>query len=427
MEIKVIPAKPEVIQEGQESSLLRVAAYCRVSTLLEEQETSYEAQIYYYTTYINGHKGWVLEGIYADEGISGTGVKKRDEFNRMIAHCMEGKIDLIITKSVSRFARNTLDCIQYIRLLKERSIPVLFEKEGVNTLDAKGEILITILASLAQQESLSISQNIRMGIRYQYQQGRMRLNYSRFMGYTKDEEGRFCIVPEEADVVRRIYREFLGGKSPWCIARDLNEDKIRTCTGKGHWYDKTIRSILRNEKYIGDALLQKEYVADYLTKRRSKNAGLLPQYYVENHHPPIISREEFQQAQEEFLRRRRKPPDMPGTSGYAFSGKMVCSCCGQKYYRIKAKQKSEENRWHCKTQLRNIGPCDSRIVTEREAQIAVMDALKELAGTDPTVPQIKQFKEATIAGILERIVVTRDGMQIKFIGMDVIDVICHDR
>ncbi len=305
MEIKVIPADPGTNGEKKAKQVLRVAAYCRVSTLLEEQETSYEAQICYYTTYINDHDGWILEGIYADEGISGTGVKKRDQFNRMISHCMEGLIDLVITKSISRFARNTLDCLKFIRLLKEQNIPVLFEKEGINTMDAKGEVLITILASLAQQESHSTSQNIRMGIRYQYQQGKVRLNYTRFLGYTKNAQGDLVIVPEEAQIVRRIYREFLEGRSPWRIARDLNEDKVRTCTGKGHWYDKTIRSILKNEKYIGDALLQKEYVADYLTRRRAKNNGILPRYYVKDHHPAIISREEYKRVQEAFLCRRR--------------------------------------------------------------------------------------------------------------------------
>lgn len=277
--------------------LLQVAAYCRVSTLLEEQESSYETQIRHYTGYITAHPGWALAGIYADEGLSGTQTSQRAEFNRMITDCTDGKIDLVITKSISRFARNTLDCLKYIRLLKSLDIAIYFEKENINTLDAKGEVLITIMASLAQQESQSISQNVSMGIRYQYRQGKVRLNHTRFLGYTKDSEGNLIVDQEQALLVRRIYREFLDGKTPGKIAQGLMDDHIPTVSGKMVWRESTVRSILKNEKYIGDALLQKEYVSDYLTKKRQQNTGALPQYYVEDDHEAIISREDYQRVQ----------------------------------------------------------------------------------------------------------------------------------
>ena len=189
--VMFIPARPQVgnTVKKSEQPKLRVAAYCRVSTDSDEQETSYDAQVTHYTEYIQKNPEWMLAGIFADDGISGTNTKKRDEFNRMIDECMTGNIDMIITKSISRFARNTLDCLQYIRQLKDKNIPVYFEKESINTMDAKGEVLITIMASLAQQESQSLSQNVKLGLQYRYQQGKVQVNHNRFLGYTKDENG----------------------------------------------------------------------------------------------------------------------------------------------------------------------------------------------------------------------------------------------
>ena len=203
--ITVIPArKHRRTEPGEEKPKLRVAAYCRVSTDTEEQSTSYETQIDHYTAYINGHPDWTLAGVFADDGISGTNTKKRDEFNRMIDECMAGKIDMIVTKSISRFARNTLDCLKYIRQLKEKNIPVYFEKENINTMDSKGEVLLTIMASLAQQESQSLSQNVKLGLQYRYQQGQIQVNCTRFLGYTKDENKHLVVVPEEAKIVDRV-------------------------------------------------------------------------------------------------------------------------------------------------------------------------------------------------------------------------------
>jgi len=306
MSVTVLPARKQARgkNDDEEKAKLRVAAYCRVSTDSDEQATSYEAQIEHYTAYINGQPDWSLAGIYADDGISGTNTKKREEFNRMIDECMAGNVDMVITKSISRFARNTLDCLKYIRQLKEKCIPVYFEKENINSMDSKGEVMLTIMASLAQQESQSLSQNVKLGLQYRYQQGEIQVNCNRFLGFAKDENKRLIVVPEEATIIKRIYREYLEGASMLKIARGLEADGILNGAGNEKWHTSNINQILRNEKYIGDALLQKTYTTDFLTKTRVKNHGIVPQYYVENSHEAIIPREIFMQVQEELIRRR---------------------------------------------------------------------------------------------------------------------------
>ena len=248
--VMVIPAKRQVGNTARmrdnEKPKLRVAAYCRVSTDSDEQATSYEAQVEHYTEFIQKNPEWEFAGIYADDGISGTNTKNRDEFNRMIEECEAGNIDMIITKSISRFARNTLDCLKYIRQLKEKNIPVFFEKE------AKGEVLITIMASLAQQESQSLSQNVKLGLQFRYQNGQVQVNHNHFLGYTKDADGNLIIDPEQAEVVKRIYREYLEGSSMDKIAAGLEKDGILTGAGKTKWWASTVKKILTNEKYIGD-------------------------------------------------------------------------------------------------------------------------------------------------------------------------------
>ena len=310
--VMLIPARRQVgsnaRKQEEEKPKLRVAAYCRVSTDSDEQATSYEAQVEHYTEYIQKNPDWEFAGIYADDGISGTNTKKREEFNRMIDDCKAGNIDMIITKSISRFARNTLDCLKYIRQLKDMNIPVLFEKESINTMDAKGEVLITIMASLAQQESQSLSQNVKMGLQYRYQQGKVQINHNRFLGYTKDANGNLVIDPEQAETVKRIYREYLEGLSMDKIAAGLERDGILTGAGGKKWHTSTINKILRNEKYIGDALLQKTYTTDFLNKTRVKNNGLVPQYYVEGDHEAIIPKDIYLLVQEELVRRRTVKP-----------------------------------------------------------------------------------------------------------------------
>lgn len=226
--VTLIPARKRMgsTEQEEEKPKLKVAAYCRVSTDSDEQATSYETQVEHYTSFIKKNPDWEFAGVFADDGISGCNTKNRNEFNRMISECLAGNINMIVTKSISRFARNTLDCLKYIRQLKEKNIPVFFEKENINTMDTKGEVLLTIMASLAQQESQSLSQNVKLGLQYRYQNGQVQVNHNCFLGYTKDEDGHLIIEPSEAEVVKRIYREYLQGSSLKQIGESLESDGI---------------------------------------------------------------------------------------------------------------------------------------------------------------------------------------------------------
>jgi len=409
--ITVIPARKRVGSTAAKEIIkkLRVAAYCRVSTETEEQNSSYEVQVAHYTEFIKKNTEWEFAGIFADDGISGTNTKKREEFNRMIDECMEGKIDLVITKSISRFARNTLDCLKYIRQLKEKNIAVFFEKENINTMDAKGEVLLTIMASLAQQESQSLSQNVKLGLQYRYQQGKVQVNHKRFMGYTKDEDGNLIIVPGEAKIIKRIYREYLEGKSLAGIGRDLEKDGILTAAGKPKWRPETLKKILTNEKYIGDALLQKTTTVDFLTKKRVKNEGHLPQYYVENNHDAIIPKELFLQAQEELHRRNNiytgeDKNKRIYSSKYALSSITFCGDCGDIYRRVYWNiHGRKEIVWRCVTRIEQ-GPevCKSRTVKEGDLYDAVMTAINRLlAGGDNMIKTLEENIHAVIGDTTE--------------------------
>lgn len=304
--IQHIPARDELINRAAvQTHQIRVAAYCRVSTDQEEQLNSFANQVSYYKNYIQSQPRYILAGIYADEGISGTNTKRREEFKQMIRDCEAGKIDMIITKSISRFARNTQDCLYYSRHLKSMGIGIYFEKENINTLDAAGELLFTILSSLAQDESRSISENCKWGIRKKFRDGILHLNTNRFMGYDKDENGRLVINEEQAAIVRRIFYEFMNGLNPDVIARRLRDEGVPGCMGEVKWQTSTILGMLRNEKYMGDALLQKTYTVDYLTKKTVKNNGELEQVRVKGDHEPIIDPELWEAVQLELDRRQK--------------------------------------------------------------------------------------------------------------------------
>lgn len=408
MTVTLLPArkKASLTKRDEENSKLRVAAYCRVSTDSDEQETSYDAQIEHYTAYINGHPDWTLAGVFADDGITGTSTKKREEFNRMIDECMAGNIDMVITKSISRFARNTLDCLKYIRQLKEKSIPVYFEKENINSMDSKGEVMLTIMASLAQQESQSLSQNVKLGLQYRYQQGEIQINCARFLGYTKDENKHLVIVPDEAEIVKRIYREYLEGESMLKIARGLEADGILNGAGNERWHTSNINQILRNEKYIGDALLQKTYTVDFLTKKRVKNNGLVPQYYVENSHKAIIPREVFMQVQEELVRRRIVHTSPNGknrtfSSNHCFAQIVLCGNCGEVFRRVHWNNRGKKSIvWRCVSRLENTGLfCDARTVSESQIEQILVTAINNtLSGKDAFLSVLKD----NIATVLTR-------------------------
>lgn len=362
--ISIIPAARDYDRSVRpQMKALRVAAYCRVSTLMEQQESSYEAQVSYYREKIEGNPNWKLAGIYADDGKSATSTRKRSDFQAMIDDCMAGKIDLVLTKSISRFARNTVDALTNIRKLKEKNIAVFFEKENINTLEGSGELLLTILSSQAQEESRNISENCHWGIVRRFEDGKVIVNCSKFLGYTKDKDGNLVIVPEEAELVRRIYRLFLEGNSSYRIKRILEADGIKTVTGNTVWQATVIDKMLTNEKYMGDALLQKTYTVDFLTKKKVLNKGIVPQYYIENDHEPIIPKELFHRVQEEKARRsslyrhasRKKDAGKKSrySSKYALSDLLVCAECGQPYRRqVWSKYGQKHAVWRCDNRLK---------------------------------------------------------------------------
>ena len=339
--VTVIPPIAEMQGESRiDMRPKRVAAYCRVSTDREEQEHSFETQKAMYTEMIMMKPTRQMAGIYADEGITGTVAKKRPGFMKMIEDCRKGKIDMIVTKSVSRFSRNNLDCLMYVRELKQLGIPIIFEKEGINTIQVSSELLLTLFGALSQAESESISMNVKLGIRQSLKNGNVRFSYKTFLGYRKGVDGQPEIVPEQADIVRRIYNDFLAGATYLEIAKRLTEENVPTMGGGNRWFSERIKSILKNEKYKGDALLQKTYITDPISKRVKKNNGELPMYYVENSHPAIIERRIFDRVQEEIARRAgKKKVKQTGTktelgrySGkYALTELLYCGECGTPY------------------------------------------------------------------------------------------------
>lgn len=356
----------------------RVAGYARVSTDHEDQTTSYEAQVAYYTDYIKSRDDWEFVAIYTDEGISATNTKKREGFKAMIADALAGKIDLIVTKSVSRFARNTVDSLTTVRQLKEEGIEIYFEKENIWTLDSKGELLITIMSSLAQEESRSISENVTWGHRKRFADGKVSFAYSRFMGLDKDKEtGKIVVNPEQAEVVRLIFRLFLEGRTPHSIASELTKRGIKTPGGKDVWNQQTVRRMLSNEKYKGDALLQKEFTVDFLQKKMKKNEGEVPQYYVEGNHEAIIDPAVFDMVQAELAKRSKGGSRYSGVS--IFSNKIKCTDCGG-WYGSKVWHSTDRYRkivYHCNRKY-NSEKCQTPHVTEEEVKKAFVSAYNQL-------------------------------------------------
>lgn len=409
--VTVIPARRRVGSQRTAAQVqkIRVAAYCRVSTDSEKQETSYEAQVSHYTEYIKSKPEWQMVEVYADDGISGTNTAKRDEFNRMIADCEAGKIDLILTKSISRFSRNTLDCLKYTRKLKALNIAVFFEKENINTMDSKGEVLLTIMASLAQQESESLSANVRMGIQYRNQPGKVQINHNWFLGYTKDAEGNLVIDPEQAEIVRRIYREYLEGASFLQIKRSLEADGIPNGAGHLKWHESNIHQILTNEKYIGDALLQKTYTVSILDKKRAANNGEMPKYYVEDSYEAIIDRDVFMKVKAEIARRANLKPDGKRrvySSKYALSGMVFCGHCRDIYRRVKWNNRGcKSTVWRCVSRVlkgKMDFDCSARTVKEEALQGAIVTAVNDAyARRNAVTPLLKTNILETVFDDLE--------------------------
>ncbi len=336
--VTVIPSRTRnEINGGRRLARERVCAYCRVSTDSEEQESSYELQVSHYSEYIQGKPNWEFAGIYADEGISGKSAKNRKEFQRMIQDCRDGKIDKVITKSISRFARNARDCKDYVMQLKEIGISIYFEKESLDTLSAGTDLLLSIMSSIAEEESRSISTNLKWTWKKKFERGEIMLNTTCFLGYTKDEDKNIVIVPEEAEIVRRIYREFIAGKTYGEIIDRLESDGIKSPQGNEKWHRSTILSMLTNEKYEGNAILQKTYSVDFLTKRK-KNEGQVDRFEIMQSHPAIVTSEMAEMARVEIEKRKRVRGVTDSglgrySSQYAFSGLLYCGECGTKYRR----------------------------------------------------------------------------------------------
>ena len=407
--VTVIPAKVQTAESRDKYHQLRVAAYCRVSTELEEQQNSYQVQIAYYTDLINKKKEWTLAGIFADEGISGTQTKKRTEFNRMIRMCRNKKIDLVITKSISRFARNTVDCLEYVRQLKDLGIGVIFEKENINTLTMTSEFMIALYGSFAQAESESISKNVSWGKEKAYREGKVQFQYKHLLGYKKGADGKPEIIPEEAETVKLIYTMFLDGHSMKNIALILHVKGIHTKTGSTEWRTNTITRILQNEKYVGDALLQKTFTSDCITHKVVKNHGERPMYLVTNHHDPIIDRDTYNRVQQELARRnsKRKISDKTVTeqgkysSKYALSELLICGHCGTPYRRTTwAARGKKQIVWRCLSRLehgKKYCP-DSPTIKEEQLHRGILRAINNYYSCRNDIVRILK---ANIGSVLE--------------------------
>lgn len=383
----------------------RVAAYCRVSTNDDDQLLSFDNQVSHYTASINSNPEFLFVGVYADEGISGTSTKRREEFRRMISDCEDGKIDHIITKSISRFARNTQDCLEYSRKLKDLGVSIFFERENINTMDGAGELLFTILSSLAQEESRSISENSKWGIRKKFREGKAHGGIAcRLLGYDTGADGNLVINKEQAVVVKRIFDEYLSGNAPEIIAKGLRDDGTQTAKG-GEWGTTQIRAILRNEKYKGDLLLQKYYTPDFLTKKIVKNNGELERVFVQGAHEPIVSREVWEIAQMELDREERFKEQyglrVVGmyTDTNPFSCKIFCGDCGV-IYRIKVwtRRNGKHRVWQCTSKYPEKGVigCHNIHVYEKDLFVKFMEAWNRMM--DDQEAYIKKWQKTVKDG-----------------------------
>lgn len=377
---------------------IRVAAYCRVSTDGDEQLGSFESQKLYYEQKIADNPEWVNAGIFADEAITGTKTDKRNGFQEMIARCQNGKIDMILTKSISRFARNTVDTLNYVRMLKDKNIAIFFEKENINTLDMNGELLLTIMSSLAQQEVESLSQNVKIGLQMKMKRGEM-VGFNGCFGYDYDPETKTISVNEdEAQTVRMIYDMYLQGYGTTTIAKRLIELGIKNKKGEVSWHTHGVMGIIKNEKYKGDILLGKTFTTDPISKRRLANFGEENQYYIRDHHEPIVSREIWDEA--EKIRKKRAKNKVVETTGnrerytrqYAFSSMCECAYCGHKLTRRTRHSSSiyEKPVWQCMNATKNgIANCPNcKAIDETILEGAFLDAFKLLAGNFDDVLEV---------------------------------------
>ena len=386
-------------RNSQKIERLRVAAYCRVSTDSEEQLESYQSQLQYYKDLITNNPDWEFVGIYADPAVSGTQTKHREGFQRMINDALSGKIDLILTKSISRFARNTLDTLKYVRLLKERGVAIQFEKEGINTLNSQGEMLLAILSALAQAESESISQNVSLGLKMKMKRGEL-IGFSGCLGYDYDPIAKTLVInEEEEEIVRDIFKRYIEGAGCYVIAKELTRLGAKTKKGNTRWHESTVRGIIKNEKYVGDVMSGKTFTVDPISKKRLQNLGEKEKYLVKDNHHGIIPREVFEKAQE-ILRKRSSKHSSTGrrekySRKYAFSSLIRCGFCGAHFVRRTwhAGSPYEKAAWSCMTAIKQgKKSCPhSKSVSEKDLEAAFIDAFNLMVSKHKEI--IEEFLE----------------------------------
>ena len=408
----IIPAKEETLQDQKKKKNLRVAAYCRVSTKKDEQLNSYENQRDYYTEKIMANPNWTMADIFADEGITGTSACKRKDFLRMIRQCRKGKIDMILAKSVSRFARNTVDTLSYTRELRSMGIPVIFEEQNINSIYPESELFITIHAAFAQSESESASFRVKWGKRKSMENICAKISCKALLGYMNGEDGAVLIEPEEAETVRRIYEMYLAGKSLRNIKEILEGEGLANGIGRTEWTISNLRAILSNEKYCGDVLFQKTFIDNCINKKTIKNTGQLPKCLIRDHHETIIPREQFNAVQFEMARRRAQesrtkksaPTGLGKFSGkYALSGLVFCAECGTAYRRVVWTQHSEKRAvWRCMSRL-DYGKrycLHSPTLDEEPFQRAVLAAINaSMSGRKVLADQLVDAMEQELAPV----------------------------
>ena len=408
----VIPAKEESPQDQEKKKNLRVAAYCRVSTKKDEQLNSYENQKAYYTEKIMANPDWTMADIFADEGITGTSACKRKDFLRMIRQCRQGKIDMILAKSVSRFARNTVDTLNYTRELRGMGIPVIFEEQNINSIYPESEFLITIHGAFAQSESEGISSRVKWGKHQAMRTGKANIQYKTLLGYEKNPDGEMVVNAEQAETVRRIYEMYLSGQTLRSIKEALESGGFKNSAGTMEWTTSNLRTILSDEKYCGDVLLQKTFIQDCISKKVIKNTGQLPMYLIQNHHEAIIPRDRFDAVQVELARRKTltsstkksAPTGMSRYSGkYALSGLLFCGECGTAYRRVVWTQHGEKRAvWRCSSRL-DYGKkyCkESPTLDESPLQQAVLAAINaSMSGRKVLADQLVDAMEQELAPI----------------------------
>lgn len=400
--VKIIEAQKEKIDRsnGVVINKMRVAAYCRVSIDSDEQMNSYQSQMEHYRNLIEQNKEWKFVDIYADAGISGTQSGNRDEFQRMVTDAMNGLIDIVITKSISRFARNTMDTLKYVRLFKDYKVAIIFEKENINTLTMNGEMLLTILSSLAQQESESLSANVKMGLKMKMKRGEL-VGYQGCLGYDYDKQTKEIIInEEEAEIVRYIFDRYTEGIGCFVIAKELTAMGAKTKRGNTNWGDTTVRGIITNEKYKGDVLMGKTFTVDPISKRRLDNFGEEEKYYIENHHEPIISEKQFEEAQT-ILRKRSKNHNKGRmnkfSQQYTFSSMISCGFCqgGVTRRRWHSGTDHQKNVWACVTAVKKgKKSCpDSKALEESIIEDAFVEAFNMLVDDNKEI--VEEFIKNT--------------------------------